>query len=54
MLRRAAPCGVDCGTLRWTDTVPFVIRGRRGYMRATLTLREHWIGNTPVLIIPDL
>lgn len=50
---RAAPYGADCGTLRWTDTVPFAIRGEVGYVRATLAARDQWIGNAPVLIIPD-
>ncbi len=51
---RAAPYGADCGTLRWTDTVPFAIRGEVGYVRATLASRDQWIGNAPVLIIPDV
>ena len=50
---RAAPYGADCGTLRWTDTVPFAIRGEVGYVRATVASRDQWIGNAPVFIIPD-
>jgi hypothetical protein len=50
---RAAPYRADCKTIRWTDTIPFVVRGEVGYVRATLALREQWIDGVPVLIIPD-
>ncbi len=50
---RAAPYGADCGVLRWTDTIPFAIRGEVGYVRATPAHPSQWIGNVPVLVIPD-
>ena len=51
---RAAPYRADCRTLRWTDTVPFTRRGEVGYLRATLAPRERWIGDVPLLVIPDV
>jgi hypothetical protein len=50
---RAAPYRADCRTIRWTDTVPFVVRGELGYVRATLAPRDRWIDGVPVLVIPD-
>jgi hypothetical protein len=51
---RAAPYRVDCRTIRWTDTVPFVERGEVGYVRGTLAPRDQWIGDVPVIIVPDV
>jgi hypothetical protein len=51
---RAAPYRADCRTIRWIDTIPFVLRGEVGYVRAILAPREHWIGGLPVLVIPDV
>ncbi len=53
VLLRAAPYRADCRTIRWTDAVPFVVRGETGFVRATLAPREQWVGGTPVLVIPD-
>jgi hypothetical protein len=50
---RAAPYRADCQTIRWTDTIPFVVRGEVGYVRAHLAPRERWIDGLPVLVIPD-
>jgi hypothetical protein len=50
---RAAPYRADCRTIRWTDTLPFVVRGEVGYVRATLAPRDRWIDGVPVLVIPD-
>ena len=50
---RAAPYRADCRTMRWTDTVPFVVPGEVGFVRATLAPREQWIDGTPLLVIPD-
>lgn len=50
---RAAPYRADCRTIRWTDSVPFVVPGEVGYMRATLAPREQWIDGAPLLVIPD-
>ena len=49
---RAAPYRADCRTIRWTDTIPFVVRGEVGYVRATLAPREQWVGAVPVLRRP--
>ena len=51
---RAAPYRADCQTIRWTDSIPFVERGETGYVRATLSPRESWIGGVPVLVIRDV
>jgi hypothetical protein len=51
---RAAPYRADCRTIRWTDTVPFVVRGEVGYVRATLAPTEQWINGAPVLVITDV
>lgn len=50
---RAAPYRSDCRTIRWTDTLPFVVRGEVGYVRATVAPRDRWIDGVPVLVIPD-
>ncbi|MHB0963011.1 MAG: hypothetical protein ACYC5V_07385 [Gemmatimonadaceae bacterium] len=50
---RAAPYRADCRTMRWIDTVPFVVPGEVGFVRATLAPREQWIDGTPLLVIPD-
>lgn len=50
---RAAPYRADCRTIRWTDTIPFVVRGEVGYVRATIAPRERWIAGVPVLVVPD-
>ena len=50
---RAAPYRHDCRIIRWTDSVPFVRRGERGYVRGTLAPREQWIGGIPVIVIPN-
>lgn len=50
---RAAPYRADCRTIRWTDTVPFVVRGEAGYVRATLLPPDQWIEGRPVLVVPD-
>ncbi|AMW03771.1 hypothetical protein [Gemmatimonas phototrophica] len=49
----AAPYGADCRTIPWSDTVTFAVPGEIGYVRATLAARDRWIGNVPVLVIPD-
>jgi hypothetical protein len=50
---RAAPYRADCRTIRWTDSLPFVVRGEVGYVRASLAPREQWIDGVPVLVIRD-
>lgn len=50
---RAEPYRADCYTTRWTDTVPFVVRGDVGYLRASLTPRDHWIGGVPLFVVRD-
>ena len=50
---RAAPYRADCRTIRWTDSVPFVVSGEVGYVRATLAPRDQWIDGAPLLVIPD-
>jgi len=50
---KAAPYRADCRAIRWTDTIPFAVRGEMGYVRATLAPRDRWIGDMPLLIIPD-
>jgi hypothetical protein len=49
---RAAPYRADCRTIRWTDTLPWVVTGDVSFMRATLETRERWIGGVPVFVIP--
>jgi hypothetical protein len=51
---RAAPYRADCKTIRWTDTIPFVVRGEVGYVRAILAPPEQWINGVPLLVIPDV
>ena len=51
---RAAPYRADCLVVRWTDTIPFVVRGEVGYVRGTLAPREQWVGAVPVFIIPEV
>lgn len=48
---RAAPYRADCRVVRWTDTLPFVVSGDTGYVRATLSPREHWVNGVPVLVV---
>jgi hypothetical protein len=50
---RAEPYRADCRTTRWTDTMPFVVRGDTGYMRAALAPRQQWFGGRPLFIIRD-
>jgi hypothetical protein len=50
---KAAPYRADCRTIRWTDTVPFVVPGEVGYVRALLAPREQWVNGLPLLVIPD-
>jgi hypothetical protein len=50
----AAPYRADCRTVRYTDTVPFALRGEVGYVRAHLRPRAEWIHGRPVLVIPDV
>ncbi len=47
----AAPYRADCRTIRYMDTIPFVVPGDVGFVRATLLPSEHWIDGTPVLVI---
>ena len=41
----AAPYRADCRPVRWTDSVPFAVVGETGYVRATLTAPDQWIGS---------
>ena len=50
---KAAPYGPDCRVLKWTDTIPFVVRGEVGYIRGVLAARDHWIDGVPVFVIPQ-
>ena len=50
---RAAPYRADCRVIRWTDTIPFVVRGEVGFVRATLAPREQWIAGAPLFVVPD-
>lgn len=50
---RAAPYRHDCQTIRWTDSVPFVVNGEVGYVRGMLASREQWIGSVPLIVIPN-
>jgi hypothetical protein len=50
---RAAPYRADCRTVRWTDTVPFVVRGETGFVRASIAPAEQWINGHPVLVVYD-
>jgi hypothetical protein len=51
---RAAPYRADCRTIKWTDARPWTQTGDTGYVAATLAPRELWIGDRPVLVIPDV
>lgn len=51
---KAAPYGADCGTVVYTDTVPFLIPGEQGYVQAILAPRGMWVGNVPVFIVPQV
>jgi hypothetical protein len=51
---RAAPYRADCRTIRWTDTIPFALRGELGYVRGTLSSRDQWIDGTPVFVVPEV
>jgi len=51
---RAAPYRADCRTIKWTDSRPWTQTGDTGYVVATLAPRELWIGDRPVLVIPDV
>jgi hypothetical protein len=53
VLLRAAPYRADCRPIRWTDTIPFAVRGETGFVRATVAPREQWVNGVPVLIVPD-
>ncbi len=48
---RAAPYRADCRTVRWLDTIPFVVRGEVGYVRGTVAPREQWVNGVPIIII---
>lgn len=50
---RAAPYRADCRTVRWTDTIPFVVRGEVGFVRGTLAPTEQWVEGVPVIIVAD-
>ena len=50
---RAAPYRADCRTVRWTDTIPFVVRGEVGFVRGTLAPAEQWVEGVPVIIVAD-
>ena len=50
---RAEPYRADCRTIRWTDTMPFVVRGDTAYMRASIAPREQWFGGRPLFVIRD-
>lgn len=50
---RAEPYRADCRTVRWTDTMPFVVSGDTGYMRAYLAPPEQWLGGRPLFVIRD-
>lgn len=48
---RSAPYRADCRVVRWTDTLPFVVAGDTGYLRATLAPRDQWVDGVPVLVV---
>lgn len=48
---RAAPYRADCRTIRYIDSVPWVVPGDTGFARATLAPREAWLNNIPVFVI---
>ena len=50
----AAPYRADCRTIRYMDTIPFVVPGEVGFVRASLLPSEHWIDGTPVFVIPQV
>jgi hypothetical protein len=50
---RAAPYRADCRTIRWVDSMPWVLAGDSGYARASLAPTEQWIAGTPVFVIAD-
>ncbi|HSJ64837.1 MAG TPA: hypothetical protein VK922_13160 [Gemmatimonadaceae bacterium] len=47
----AAPYRADCRTIRYSDSIPFVVPGDVGFVRASLSPSEHWIDGTPVFVI---
>lgn len=48
---RAAPYRADCQTIRYTDSLPWVVVGDTGFARAQLTPREQWVNSVPVFVI---
>ena len=50
---KAAPYRADCRAIRWTDTIPFVVRGEVGYVRGMLAPRAQWIDGVPLLVVRD-
>lgn len=50
---RAAPYGSDCRPVPWSRVEPFVMTGEVGYVRGWLAPRAQWIGNVPLIVIPE-
>ena len=50
----AAPYRADCRTIRYTDSIPFVVPGDVGFVRAYLLPSERWIEGTPVFVISQV